>query len=114
MANMTFIPAAFRRPRSFGQILLWTSWLAIISALPAGDNPSFSLEETIVEYDVDPSWPKRPDLGHARPGRRRPGSLQQAHRHCRHPGRRHLRDRWLRQPPRGPLRQERQVRQGLG
>lgn len=52
---MIRIPDALRR------LLLLTGCLAFVSALPAGNNPSFSLEETIVEYDVDPSWPKRPE-----------------------------------------------------
>src|SRR5437870_5198697 len=45
--------------------LLLTGLLAMFGTGSAGDNPSYSLEETIIEYDVDPSWPKRPD--HVKP-----------------------------------------------
>ena len=43
--------------------LFLAAFLAVPSVSRAVDHPSYSLEETIVEYDVDPTWPKRPCLG---------------------------------------------------
>jgi sugar lactone lactonase YvrE len=43
---------------SLACLILWTT-------IAAADYPSYSLDETIVEYDVDPSWPRRPE--HVKP-----------------------------------------------
>jgi DNA-binding beta-propeller fold protein YncE len=47
--------------RTISRVFLFlVSLLAFPAVARAFDYPSYSLEETIVEYDVDPSWPKRP------------------------------------------------------
>ncbi len=44
------------------RLLVATSW-AVLLAAPhlKAQNPSYAKQPTIVEYDVDPAWPQRPD-----------------------------------------------------
>jgi hypothetical protein len=63
ITNMNTHPLA-RRAAALAFVLL-VGFSVLPTALRAADYPSYSQDETIVEYDIDPTWPMRPE--HVKP-----------------------------------------------